>query len=156
MNTKFTADDLNLITNTLAIHPEVLETLNIVKSVTSKAKFPINSYDDLAETLGGEDIAITFRGRQMTLREIKKLVPAYYFPISSEKDLIAKVRDLQTVTNKATPFPVSPVTEGVDVKWSSISIAVPASAPSVAHLTSQLIFESVKDVKGPSGVGRLN
>jgi hypothetical protein len=87
------AEDLGLINRLIKQQPELQELVQIVKQVTSKLKFPIESFDDMAEALG-PDAAITFRGRKQLLTGVRDYVPAYYFPIGSERDLVAKLRDL--------------------------------------------------------------
>lgn len=97
-------EDLRLLDRLLQLQPELRETIYLVKQITAKAKFPIQSLDDLIEALGGEEVTITFRGRTMTMGQVRNLIPAYYFPIGSERDLIAKISDLTKGR-----FPVQPI-----------------------------------------------
>jgi hypothetical protein len=90
---KLTAEDLGLVNDLVRQYPEFLEMVHVVKLVNSKLKYPIETFDDIAEALGSET-SITFRGRRQLLGDIRDYVPAYYFPISSERDLVAKLRDL--------------------------------------------------------------
>ena len=91
----FTAQDLPMLNRLIGLHPDFQETAAVVRQVTTNAKYPINSFDDLAETLGGEQATLTIRGRATTLAELRGLVPAYYFPIGSERDLVAKIADMR-------------------------------------------------------------
>jgi hypothetical protein len=90
------ADDLTLVSKILQLHPEVEEVIRAVRQVSAGAKYPIQSFDELAQALGGDQGTVTFRGQQMRVGDIRRLIPAYYFPIGSEQDLIAKVSDLQS------------------------------------------------------------
>jgi hypothetical protein len=149
----FTAEDVGLLNRLAALHPEFMETASIVKRVVAATKFPINSFDELAQALGGTSATVAFRGRVMTLSEIKALVPAYYFPIGSERDLMAKMRDLQASRAAAAAFPMPAVTAGVDVK-SAPAIPLPPDAAPAPNVTSQQIHESTKDQIGNTGIGR--
>ena len=148
------AEDLNMLNRMMPLYPEFHETVMIVKRVIEATKFPINSYDDLAESLGGEDATITFRGRTMTVGEIRKMVPAYYFPFSSEKDLIAKISDLRALAGKAQSIQVPPLTEGIEAKWARPLIELPHNTPTAPPLTTQQVCESVKNLEGVCGVAR--
>lgn len=97
------ADDLTLVSKILQMHPEVDEVIRAVRQVSARAKYPIQSFDELSHAMGGDEAAVTFRGQQMAVRDIRRLIPAYYFPIGSEQDLIAKVSDLQSRTGQREP-----------------------------------------------------
>jgi hypothetical protein len=100
--------DLPLVERVLDQHPEVREVICLVKRVAQRARFPIAGIDELAEALGGEGSSVLLGGRTMTAGEWRRRVPAYYFPIHSEEDLIAKVSDL-----RFRPGGELPVSEGV-------------------------------------------
>lgn len=152
---QFTAQDLPLLNRLMAQNPSFAETANVVKAVTSKTKFPVNSYEDLTQALGGESAAITFGGRTMTLAQIKQFVPAYYFPISSEADLVAKIGEMQSrATTTVASRPAANVDLGVDIKWSAERAVVPATAPKAPTLTAAQIFEQIKDIPTQTGVLR--
>jgi len=87
-------DDLELVNMVLKHHPEAAEAVRAVQTVANKVSFPIHSYHELSEAMGGDQTAVTIRGRHMTLAEIQKHVPSYYFPISNVHDLVAKIADL--------------------------------------------------------------
>jgi hypothetical protein len=90
-----TEQDLRLIKRVLQLYPEVEELILTVKKVASSTKYPIQSFSELAEALGGEESVVNFRNQPMSLKEVRALIPVYYFPIGSEEDLIAKIADLQ-------------------------------------------------------------
>jgi hypothetical protein len=88
------AEDLNLINRLLPKYPDFRDTISVINLVTKNAKYPINSFEDLANAMGGDNATITFRGKTMTMADARSVIPAYYFPIASETDLVAKVGDL--------------------------------------------------------------
>jgi hypothetical protein len=86
-------DQLRIMKTLLKYHPQVAQAVAAVTAVTAKAKFPIHSFQELQEAMGGGE-TIEFGGRSFSMAELEQHVPAYYFPISNENDLIAKVGDL--------------------------------------------------------------
>jgi hypothetical protein len=90
------AEDLPLVNRLLQTQPEFGDLLNVIKKVGAGTKYPVNSFDDLADALGGDKATIMFGGRTVTMAEARNLVPAYYFPIGSERDLVAKISDLRS------------------------------------------------------------
>ena len=87
--------DLDLINQVLQQHPEVDEVIRALKTISSKGKYPIQSFDDLAASLGGPKDSVTFRGQSLTVEQLRSLIPSYYFPINSQQDLIAKIGDVR-------------------------------------------------------------
>lgn len=78
----------------LRMQPELRESYEILTKIIDKGKFPINSFKEFSELMGGDDSTMSFAGKVMKLRDVEDMVPSYYFPISNEHDLSAKVRDL--------------------------------------------------------------
>ena len=70
---------------------EPTELLQIRKAAT----YPLRTFDDLAAVLETVDAGLVVHGRAVTTAEARNLVPAYYFPIGSEADLLAKLADLR-------------------------------------------------------------
>jgi hypothetical protein len=128
------AEDLALVNRLLQAHPDLHDTIAIVKQVSAKVKYPITSFDDLEKSLGGPDATVTFRGRTVTMAEARAVVPAYYFPIGSETDLTAKMADL----GKALPPPAATAAR-TDALESAIKLMAPsairpnAAIPTIAH-----------------------
>jgi hypothetical protein len=91
------SEDLALVNQVLQSQPDMQNTITLVKQISAKAKYPIANFDALATALGGDKATITFRGRSMTMAEARSSIPSYYFPITSESDLISKVSDLTTI-----------------------------------------------------------
>ncbi len=91
----------------IRMQPELRESYEILTKIMDKGKFPINSFQDFSELMGGDDATMSFAGKVMKLRDVEGMVPSYYFPISNEHDLSAKVRDLTsrkpTVPSQETP-----------------------------------------------------
>lgn len=153
MTEPFEQEDLPLLNQLVASHPELAETAALVKRINTRAQYPINSLSDLTEALGGPDATVTFHGRTMTLGEVREFVPAYYFPISSERDLIAKLSDIQARPAPPARPPIQ-VREPVDIHWSTERAALPADAPRVPELTSQQVLEATRGEHGVSGLAR--
>jgi hypothetical protein len=135
---------LRLINAFLKLHPQVAEAVAIASSLVGKVHFPVNSFQDLTDAMGGPQTAVQFGGRSFTLAEIECQVPAYYFPIANENDLVAKLGDLSKrmpSTVASTP-PLIPAT---------------ASAPSIPPLSTRAIEEIYKSrdqlAAGVAGVG---
>jgi hypothetical protein len=60
----------------------------------SKFRYPITSQADLLEKAGGADLSFDFRGKKMKAGNAVMFIPAYYFPIVSEDNLIEKIWEL--------------------------------------------------------------
>jgi len=136
------ADDLHLVNRLLQFQPELRETIDLIRQVIGKVKFPIQSFDDLSEALGGDDKTVTFRGRTLTVGEARNLIPAYYFPIGSERDLVAKITDL--AKGRQGPPSTPPLEAGIKL--------MPAAAQRPERLESPNI--SADDVLRLSGFGK--
>lgn len=95
LDDKIKPEDIKLLRLILRHYPEVDEVFRVLRLVLSGANFPIKSAVDVEQALGGEDEQFTFHGRLFPVRLVREMVPAYYFPIASEDDLVAKVADLR-------------------------------------------------------------
>jgi Family of unknown function (DUF6065) len=91
----FGPQDLDGINRVLAHYPEVEEVIRMFTIISEHAVYPIQSFDDLVAACGGETATVTVLGRQLRLTELRPAIPAYYFPIGSENDLIAKLADVR-------------------------------------------------------------
>jgi hypothetical protein len=88
-------------------HPQLAEAIAAASTVISKAQFPINSFQDLTDAMGGAEATLQFGPRSYTLAELESRVPSYYFPIANENDLIAKIGDLSnSMPSAKSPAPV--------------------------------------------------
>lgn len=65
-----------------------------IRDLAARARYPLRTFDDLAELFGAEDAVLTLRGASVTLRDARSVIPEYYFPIGSEADFVAKLADL--------------------------------------------------------------
>lgn len=136
------AEDLPLLNRLVQAHPDLNDTISIIKNVNTKAKYPIASFDDLANALGGENASITFRGRTVTMAEARSIIPAYYFPIASEADLTAKMADL----GKALP-PLTSTTATQGTLEAAIRF-MQASAVKPPHDHPQISDQEVLRISG--------
>ena len=120
------SEDLALVNRLLQAHPDLQDTISVVKQVNTKAKYPITSFEELAAALGGDGATVTFRGRTLTMAEARTLIPAYYFPIASESDLTAKMADLSKALPPSTGQAV--VTQPIEstIKLFSATAAKPS------------------------------
>lgn len=118
-------NDLDVINELVRVHPEVNELIAAVKAVMAATEFPIESRGELAEALAlqrtGEEPRRVGEGFRL-LSVITSDMPAFYFPIVSRKDLIAKVvefggrrpADAETaVQPRAAPFAAAGAREPV-------------------------------------------
>jgi hypothetical protein len=102
---QYDSKDLDVINRVLRFHPDVDELIAVVTRVSEADKYPINSRHELMDVLprekepsgAEEDKAPTAAG----VRESISLLPAYYFPIASADDLIAKLVEFRGVAATA-------------------------------------------------------
>jgi hypothetical protein len=105
----FQPEDLRLLNLILPLYPDVVDVIRAAKHAVARVKYPVQSFDELAAALGD---GVTLAGGSLGLAEARRLLPAYYFPISSEEDLIAKVADLRAQAGAVAALPVAG-----DVTW---------------------------------------
>lgn len=134
--------DLPLINRLLQAHPDLHETIGLVKQLNQTAKYPINNFEDLGKALGGENATFTFRGRSMTMSEAKAAIPAYYFPIASESDLMTKMADLSTALPPAAHTTIKPSFE------STIRLMAPSAVKPPAEKVPTISDEELHKLSG--------
>ena len=88
-------DDIHLMQTLLRHHPDLNDIYQVARLLKSRAQFPLNSAADVEEALGGHAATFEFAGQAIPVTEIRNMVPAYYFPIATEDDLVAKIADLR-------------------------------------------------------------
>jgi hypothetical protein len=104
----FQPEDLRLINLILPHYPDVVDVIRAVKQAAARVRYPVQNYEELVTALG--DVALA--GSPLGRAEAQRLLPAYYFPISSEEDLIAKVADLRAQAGALAALPSMG-----DVEW---------------------------------------
>ena len=62
----------------------------------SKGGYPINSFDELSQALGGDDTDVGFAGRRYRVGNFRYKLPSEIFPIKDEGDFIQKMDDLNS------------------------------------------------------------
>lgn len=72
-----------------------------VGAAAAQARYPIEDFEGLVQALGGGNVSITIRGAAMPLSAARAHVPAYYFPIGSAPDLLAKIADLRELGGRS-------------------------------------------------------
>lgn len=149
--------DLPLINRLLQAHPDLHESIGLVKQLNQKAKYPINNFEDLAKALGGDNATFTFRGRTMTMSEAKAAIPAYYFPIASETDLMTKMADLSTALPPAATTTLKPTLDSA-IRLMAPSAVKPSAetAPSITDAELQKISGFGTKKPGIGGVSRAS
>ena len=98
--------------------------VRIVKNVSSKAAYPISSFDELAKILGGENANVSVGGRDYTVGHNRHLLPSEVFPIASEDDFIRKITYLQSQSTSSIQGDVS--LEKLDISEDEGSRAAPS------------------------------
>ena len=90
-------DDLDLIKNVLYYYPGVVEVLTLAEMIDGLG-YPINSLEEVLR--GAENTVADFRlmGRTYDFKAVRRAVPAYYFPIVSRDDLVAKLVELHRIS----------------------------------------------------------
>jgi len=91
----FELEDFEVVNRVLPHFPEVQQAIHVVRRVSDQTEYPIDSFRELAAALGGPDTHIRYRDKRLTLRQVARLIPAYYFPITSQEDLAEKIADIQ-------------------------------------------------------------
>lgn len=90
----FGAEDLATLNLVLRQFPRVADLAALVRRISQGATYPITSFDALAAALGGDEAMVRVGRRELPLAEVRRLIPAYYFPIAAEDDLAAKLIEL--------------------------------------------------------------
>ncbi|TCK75050.1 hypothetical protein [Acidipila rosea] len=144
-------EDLALVNRLMQAHPDLQDTIAVVKQVNAKGKYPIDNFDELAKTMGGEHASITFRGRTLTMADARNVIPAYYFPIHSEADLLAKMADLSKSMPPATAALKTPPLEH-SIKLMEATAVKPEHI-SPPHMNVEEIFKTASFGKQTPGVG---
>lgn len=155
---EFSAEDFGLLSHLLETNPSLKEVAMIAKIVLKSATFPINSYGELAESLAKAGHGkLTMAGSSMSLEEIRSRVPSYYFPINSERDLLAKITELvQQNAAAPAPHPPSNVDSGITINWSRDLAAPPHGLTSPKRLDPSAALDLVAQaVNRPGGVGKF-
>ncbi len=66
----------------------------IAETISSKAKFPLTGFDDLAKALGGPEATIKLGQQGHKVSEARQ-IPAEFYPIESAEDLFVKLAFLR-------------------------------------------------------------
>ena len=64
------------------------------KQVSKKARFPIESSDELRDALGGKGGKFKYEGKERKADEVQR-IPDDFFPIESETDFVGKMATLR-------------------------------------------------------------
>jgi hypothetical protein len=84
-------DDLELARSLLRMYPGFREIVALTRRVTDEVGYPVHSFEDLVEGLGGDEAKIEIGGRTVPIIAVRRWVPAYLFPVSNQRDLMAKL-----------------------------------------------------------------
>jgi hypothetical protein len=66
----------------------------VAKQVSRRGNYPIRSYDELADALGGKNAEIDYEGRRRRVAEAEQ-IPDEIYPINSEDDFVNKMASLR-------------------------------------------------------------
>ena len=88
------ANDSDLVEILLRVFPGVQEILSIAQRIRNEHGLPVNSFYELERSLGGPGTPIKFVGKTVDLAFAARFVPSFFFPITNEHDLIAKLAEL--------------------------------------------------------------
>jgi hypothetical protein len=84
-------DDLELARSLLRMYPGFGEMVTLARRITDEVGYPVHSFEDLLEGLGGDQAKVEMGGRTILLAGVRRWVPPYLFPISNQRDLMAKL-----------------------------------------------------------------
>jgi hypothetical protein len=96
---KFKPEEVEKLKSILTRHPEGESVLNALsdmmalQDLANDIKFPVNSFRELMQQLGPEK-TVDMAGTKMKVEDMKRLIPAYYFPMNSEEDFLDKAAEL--------------------------------------------------------------
>lgn len=88
----FTPEDLPQLNLAMQAFPHVAYGLRALIAVTSRLSFPVSSPEDIARAI--EQDYLRYGESEIPVAELPTLMPAYYFPIESPEDFLAKVADV--------------------------------------------------------------
>lgn len=89
----FTPDELPDLNRLMRVFPHVAYGFRAVMAAMSRLSFPVQAPSDLsAATSGG--YGLSYGASEIPIDDLPRLMPAYYFPIESEDDFLAKVGDV--------------------------------------------------------------
>jgi hypothetical protein len=108
------------------------EIISAAHAFSSKTEYPVRDFNQFARALGGEVATVTLLGETYTISELRDIVPAEYFPIESEDDLIMKVAS-GFASAPGTPF--KPVRMGEHLPVPPENPPRPHGLPSHPQLT---------------------
>jgi len=89
---EFTPDDLPLLNTVMRAFPHVADGFKSVIEVTRMLSFPVESPDQLSQAVGNVDLR--YGDAVIPVGDLPTLMPAYYFPVESEEDFLAKIADV--------------------------------------------------------------
>ena len=89
----------------------VEQIVRTVNSISGNLTFPIRSFKELSDALGGEGAEVQHGGERRKVALVRGLIPDAYFPIESREELITKIIDLQSRLTSGWPGPVEAGTE---------------------------------------------
>ncbi len=100
MPINFEPEEIERMKNLLEFAPQGREVIDSaisnfreIEKIAGSVKFPINSFAELAEQIGPQG-TIKFGGKEMSLADLKREIPSYYFPMISEDDFFDKASEL--------------------------------------------------------------
>src|SRR3954451_19448169 len=85
-------DDRELASDLVAASPTLREIARVARVIPADA-YPIESWDALDAASGGK-LLVEFEGRRHGVTTLRALIPPFYFPIASRKDLMGKATDI--------------------------------------------------------------
>jgi hypothetical protein len=97
-------DQEQVVQALLRQHSRLSEAVTAVNAVVQRVRFPVNSFQDLVDALGGPDSEIQLRPPR-PISDFQSFMPPYYFPIANVNDLAAKIADVAARLPSPAPGP---------------------------------------------------
>lgn len=104
----FAAKEVEKLRDILKFHPDghifrkTIEDLMDLQDLSNNLNYPMNSISDLERQLG-TDKTISVGEKSIKISDIGSQIPAYYFPIASEKDFFSKASELMNAVSSLGP-----------------------------------------------------
>ena len=134
----FGPEDLRLLNLILPHYPDVMDVVRSVRHAVGRVTYPVQSFEQLADALGG----VTIAGGSFSIADAQRLLPPYYFPIHSEEDLISKVADLRAQVGSLEALP----------REEDAALMVPSEQPPENSRPPQIDLPAIPMTAGCAGV----
>lgn len=87
------------------------EIVKTIHSIDRNLQYPIHSFQQLADSLGGEDAEIQHEGSTFRIGMARRAFPPGFYPIDSAEDFVAKAAEIRSRLEPGWPGDLQAGTE---------------------------------------------